>query len=104
MSLHEAPGKRGEQTHEGACGKGKRCSPGENGRVLGIIFLPDGTNVNERMAGDGFACVYRYHGGKSPELPMEEWIRLNELMKRAKRERRGLWGEAYKVMECLCGN
>ncbi len=76
---------------------------GYYGRVLGIIFLPDGTNVNERMVGDGFACVYRYRGGKSPELPMREWIRLNELMKKAKRERRGLWGEAYEVMECLCG-
>ena len=75
---------------------------GHYGRVLGIIYLPDGTCYNERMVADGFACVYKYHGRKSKELPWTEWIKLNYLLHEAKKHRRGLWSVDYRVMDCLC--
>ena len=75
---------------------------GYYGRALAIIILPDGTNYNEAMVRDGYACVYKYHGHKSKELTWEEWERLNRLLEDAKRHKRGLWGVDYRLMECLC--
>ncbi|MDL1971476.1 MAG: thermonuclease family protein [Candidatus Desulfofervidaceae bacterium] len=72
------------------------------GRTLAIIYLPDGTNYNEKMVADGYACVYRYCAHKSRQLPQEEKKKLNQLLEEAKKNRRGLWGKDYRVMECLC--
>ncbi|MCD6398951.1 MAG: thermonuclease family protein [Candidatus Aenigmarchaeota archaeon] len=75
---------------------------GYYGRTLALIYLPDGTCYNERIVADGYACVYKYYGHKSRELPWDEWFRLNQLLEEAKKNRRGLWGKDYRVMECLC--
>jgi len=39
------------------------------GRALAFIILSNGTNYNEQMVADGYACVYKYRGRKSKELP-----------------------------------
>ncbi|AMM40850.1 endonuclease [Candidatus Desulfofervidus auxilii] len=75
---------------------------GYYGRALTLIYLPDGTCYNERIVADGYACVYKYRGHKSRELPWDEWFRLNQLLEEVKENRRGLWEGNYKVMECLC--
>ncbi|MDL1971200.1 MAG: thermonuclease family protein [Candidatus Desulfofervidaceae bacterium] len=63
---------------------------GYYGRTLALIYLPDGTCYNERIVADGYACVYKYHGHKSRELPWEEWVKLNQLLEKAKKNRLGL--------------
>jgi len=75
---------------------------GYYGRVLGVIYLPDGTCYNEKIVEDGYACVYKYHGHKSSQLPWTEWIKLNRLLDKARRHKRGLWSVDYTVMDCLC--
>lgn len=75
---------------------------GYYGRALVIVILPDGTNYNEQMVADGYACVYKYRDRKSKELPWGEWRKLNELLEQAKKEKRGLWEKDCEVMECLC--
>lgn len=87
---------RGE--HVTVITKGK----GYYGRTLAFIILPDGTNYNEKEVADGYACVYKWHGHKSRELSEGEFEKLEKLMERAKEERKGLWGEYRKIMECLC--
>jgi len=72
------------------------------GRKLAIIYLPGGQDFNALMVRDGYACVYKYRGHKSRELPEDEWEKLNLLLERAKTERRGLWKEFYDIMDCLC--
>ena len=71
-------------------------------RTLAYIILPNGKNFNELMVADGYACVYTYHGHKSRQISQAEFNKLLQLMFRAKKDRRGLWGESYKVMDCLC--
>jgi len=71
-------------------------------RTLAYIILPDGTNYNEREVADGYACVYKYRGHKSRELPLKEYRKLLRLMDQAKRNKRGLWRQYSEIMECLC--
>ena len=66
---------------------------GYYGRLLAEIILPDGTNYGILMIKEGFACVY--------------WKNHNPVylraLKKAKKERRGLWSIDYNLMKCLCG-
>ena len=71
-------------------------------RTLAFIILPDGSNYNERMVSDGYACVYKYHGHKSREISWNEFFKLERLLERAKKEKKGLWRKYYKIMDCLC--
>jgi micrococcal nuclease len=75
---------------------------GYYGRALAMVYLPDGTCYNERVAADGYACVYKYHGHKSKQLSWEEFNKLNRMMQEAREYKRGLWVRDYKVMERLC--
>ncbi len=65
---------------------------GYYGRVLGIIYLPDGTNFGLEMIKEGYACVYRKN--YEPEYHEALW--------KAQKEHKGLWSLNYKLMECLC--
>ncbi len=71
-------------------------------RTLAFVILPDGTNYNEKEVADGYACVYKYHGHKSREISWSEFSKLERLMEKAKKEKKGLWGKYYKIMDCLC--
>ena len=88
---------RGERVQVAVYGRGYY------GRTLALIYLPDGSCYNDRMVAQGYACVYRYHGHKSRELPWDEWKRLNKELKDAEVNRRGLWREHFNTMRVLCG-
>ena len=75
---------------------------GYYGRTLAMVYLPDGTCYNERVVKDGYACLYKYRGHKSKEIPLPEWQTLNRLLIKARRNKAGLWGEYFEVMDCLC--
>ena len=76
---------------------------GYYGRALAVVYLADGTCLNTRMVQDGYAWVYRYHGRKSRQLTWKEFDNLVRLMRDAKKNKRGLWGRDYRVMDCLSG-
>jgi len=61
-----------EYLHEGDQVKVIIYGHGYYGRALAFIILSNGTNYNEQMGVDGYACVYKYRGRKSKELPWEE--------------------------------
>lgn len=65
---------------------------GYYGRVLGIIYLPDGTNFGLEMVKEGYACVYRKNHRRAYRQALEE----------AKRKYKGLWGTNWNLMKCLC--
>ncbi|HDJ96518.1 MAG TPA: hypothetical protein ENG45_00410, partial [Candidatus Aenigmarchaeota archaeon] len=73
-----------EYLHEGDQVKAIVYGHGYYDRALAFIILSNGTNYNEQMVADGYACVYKYRGRKSKELPWEEWKKLNELLEQAK--------------------
>lgn len=61
------------------------------GRTLGIVFSPDGANINRQMVDAGMAWVYRQYC-KRPEC--REWMQEE---KEAKAAGRGLWAEPNAV-------
>ena len=71
-------------------------------RLLVFVYLKDGTCYNERVIGDGYGCVYKYRGRKSRQLSWDEFSKFIKLLNEAKLHKRGLWGEDFKLMECLC--
>jgi len=75
---------------------------GYYGRILAFVYLKDGTCYNEKIVADGYACVYKYRGRKSKQLSWDEFFKLIKLLNEAKSYKRGLWGEDFKLMECLC--
>ena len=87
---------RGERVRVAIYGRGYY------GRTLALIYLPDGSCYNDRMVSLGYACVYRYRGHKSRELPWDEWRRLNKELKDAEISKRGLWRERFNTMRALC--
>ena len=80
----------------------KTAGKGYYGRTLAWVILPDGTNYNEKMVADGYACLYKWHGRKPRDVNWQEWKKLNRLLQRAEKERKGLWREYRELMECLC--
>ena len=75
---------------------------GHYGRILAFVYLKDGSCYNERVIGDGYACVYKYRGRKSRQLSWDEFSKFIKLLNEAKLHKRGLWGEDFELMECLC--
>jgi len=75
---------------------------GHYGRILAFVYLKDGSCYNERVIGDGYACVYKYRGRKSRQLSWDEFFKLIRLLNDAKAHKRGLWNKDFKLMECLC--
>ena len=63
---------------------------GYYGRTLAMLYLSDGSCYNERIVKEGYACLYKYHGHKSKEIPLAEWETLSTLLKNAKRYKSGL--------------
>ena len=55
------------------------------GRWLAYIYLEDGTDVNAKMVGDGYAFAYR-------EIDSEKLTQYVELEKKARQNLKGLWG------------
>ncbi len=80
----------------------KTFGKGYYGRTLAYVIMPENINYNEKEVSDGYACVYKYHGRKSSELPQAEFDKLNRLMSRARAAHIGLWGSDPQVMGCLC--
>jgi len=66
---------------------------GQFKRYLALIWNKEGELYNEEAIKDGYACIYR-----KAEYPKH----LEKLLEEAKKKRRGLWKEYYKIMECLC--
>ena len=67
---------------------------GYYGRRLAVVYKKGNTQpYNFDIIADGYACIY-----KKAEYPQV----LDQLLKRAKKERRGLWDVDYEVMDCLC--
>ena len=75
---------------------------GHYGRILAFVYLKDGICYNERVIADGYACVYKYRGRKSRQLSWDEFSKFIKLLNVAKSYKRGLWGEDFELMECLC--
>ena len=71
-------------------------------RLLAYVILPDGTNVNYRMVADGYACVYTWHGKRPEGVGVLEFVKLKAFLLQAKKEKRGLWGVDFELMNCLC--
>ncbi|NPA13463.1 MAG: thermonuclease family protein [Aquificae bacterium] len=66
---------------------------GQFKRYLALIWNKEGELYNEEIIKDGYACIYRK--AKYPKY-------LEDLLEEAKKKRRGLWKDYYKIMECLC--
>ncbi|KAA0257565.1 thermonuclease family protein [Deferribacter autotrophicus] len=67
---------------------------GYYGRSLAVVYRRGATQpYNFDVIADGYACVYRK--ARYPQV-------LDELLEKAKKERRGLWSVDYEVMNCLC--
>ena len=75
---------------------------GHYGRILAFVYLKDGSCYNERVIGDGYACVYKYRGRKSRQLSWDEFFKLIRLLNDAKAHKRGLWKTDFELMNCLC--
>ena len=58
------------------------------GRILGDIFLPDGSMVNERLVEEGWAWHYTRYSNNP---------RLTDLEGAARRARRGLWVDRQPI-------
>lgn len=58
------------------------------GRIVGEIFLPDGSSLNARLIAAGFAWQYTEFS-KDPE-----WAKAQE---QAKLEKKGLWADKHPV-------
>ena len=56
------------------------------GRLLAYVFLPDGTNWNDRLIRDGYAHEYTYR------LPYKYQTQFKEAEKFARENDKGLWG------------
>ncbi len=66
---------------------------GQFKRYLALIWNKEGELYNEEVIKDGYACIYRK--AEYPEY-------LEKFLEEAKKKRKGLWKEYYKIMECLC--
>lgn len=66
---------------------------GDFKRYLALIWNKNGELYNEEVIKDGYACIYTKK--KYPKY-------LEELLAEAKKKRRGLWKDYYKIMNCLC--
>ncbi|MGA1847301.1 thermonuclease family protein [Deferribacter abyssi] len=63
-------------------------------RSLAVVYRKSAEQpYNFDIIADGYACIYKK--ARYPEV-------LDDLLEKAKRERKGLWGIDYKVMQCLC--
>ncbi len=65
---------------------------GYYGRVLGIVYLSDGSDYGLKMIKEGYACVYWKNHKKSYLMAQKE----------AEENNRGLWSMSHDLMECLC--
>ena len=61
---------------------------GAYGRLLRYVFLPDGTNFNEKIIRDGYAYEYTY------DTPYAYQGMFRDAEQGARRYKRGLWGAA----------
>ena len=77
-----------------------RLGIGKYRRVIGILYLKNGTNINYEMVKSGYACVYRY---KLPNLTDDQWKVLRSCQEYARLNKKGLWAIDYDAMSCLCG-
>ncbi|MGA1847292.1 thermonuclease family protein [Deferribacter abyssi] len=67
---------------------------GYYGRSLAVVYRKGAEQpYNFDIIADGYACIYKK--ARYPEV-------LDDLLEKAKRERKGLWGIDYQVMQCLC--
>lgn len=57
------------------------------GRLLAYVFLPDGTNFNERMIAEGYGHEYTYR------LPYTYQEAFRAAEKTAREEKKGLWAD-----------
>jgi len=60
------------------------------GRILANVFLPDRTNVNHMLVGEGWCWWYRKYAPGDVEL--------EELEIAARRAKRGLWADPHRVL------
>jgi micrococcal nuclease len=68
----------------------------EDTKVYGSIYLTDGSLYSEKLVKEGYACV-------SPGDINEKILnRLRSLLSEAKKKKKGLWKDFYKIMDCLC--
>jgi len=65
---------------------------GYYGRLLGKVILPNGEDYGLLMIEDGYSCVYW-------KTAPEEYFHS---MKKAEKEKVGLWRIKPKVMHCIC--
>lgn len=79
--------------HKGDKVKVKIEGQGHFKRYLALIWNKKGELYNEEIIKDGYACIYRK--AKYPKY-------LEDLLKDAKKHRRGLWRDYYDIMNCLC--
>lgn len=57
------------------------------GRLLAYVFLPDGTNLNQKLIADGYAYEYTYN------LPYKYQSEFKQAETDARNSKRGLWAE-----------
>jgi len=62
---------------------------GRYGRVVGVVKLSDGTNLNQELVKNGFAWWYRQFAKKDKTLP--------KLEEEARKARRGLWSQKNPI-------
>ncbi len=62
------------------------------GRLLGILYLENGTDYGFEMIKEGYACAYWKNYS-------EEY---REAQKEAEKKLKGLWAIDYRFMKCLC--
>jgi endonuclease YncB( thermonuclease family) len=55
------------------------------GRILGTVFLPDGTNLNDAILANGYAWWYQKYSPSDSKL--------NQLEAKAKDNYEGLWSQ-----------
>ncbi len=63
--------------------------------IKGILYLSDGICLNELIVKNGYACVTKGIGEK-------EESKLYKFFENAKKQKKGLWKEYSKQMDCLC--
>lgn len=62
------------------------------GRMLGYVYLPDGTFVNRKLIEEGYATVLSYTKMKKPTY-YDQFLILQE---EARRDHRGMWVSEWK--------
>jgi endonuclease YncB( thermonuclease family) len=68
-----------------------------HGRLIGWVYLRNGTPYNVAVVKEGYAVVYSRYAKQDPR----KYRQLMNALRYAKTHRTGLWREYPRIMECM---